>query len=165
MEATLLTRDDSVLPTGGAQLVQPAHGKSKSDPMATKSPARPAVADSVRVVIDLTATEAAWKKHEPRVRALDARFVNPARIDVTLAAAIALAGVNNVLARREALVEAFRDPPLAQLDGLPELCLAAQHADLLHRVAEDPTAPFVDLLPRITELRGLLLDEIGRAHV
>jgi hypothetical protein len=129
--------------------------------MSPKSTARAAAADTVTVSIDLTATEAAWKKQDPRARALDPKAVNPARVDVTLAAAIALAGVRNVLVHRDALTAAFRDPPLAVLDRLPEVCLAAQHADLLHRAAEDPAAPFVDILPRMTELRGLLLDDLA----
>lgn len=128
--------------------------------MAPKSTPRPAAADTVTVDIDLTATEAAWKNHEARARALSPKEVNPARVDVTVAAAIALAGARNVLAHRDALVASFRDPPLAVLDRVPEVCLAAQHADLLQRAAEDPAAPFVDLLPRMTELRGLLLDDL-----
>jgi hypothetical protein len=128
--------------------------------MAPKVSPRPAAADSVTVDIDLTATEAAWKRHEARARALAPKEVNAARVDVTVAAAIALAGARNVLAHREALAATFRDPPLAVLDRVPEVCLAAQHADLLQRAAEDPAAPFVDLLPRMTELRGLLLDDL-----
>lgn len=126
--------------------------------MTTKTASRPASA--VTVSIDLTATEAAWKKHEARARELAPKAVNAARVDVTVAAAIALAGARNVLAHREALTAAFRDPPLAVLERLPEVCLAAQHADLLQRAAEDPAAPFVDILPRMTELRGLLLDDL-----
>jgi hypothetical protein len=117
--------------------------------------------DTVTVDIDLTATEAAWRNHEARARALPAKEVNGARVDVTLAASIALVGARNVLERRDELAAVFRDAPLAVIERLPEVCLAAQHADLLHRAALDPAAPFVDLLPRMTELRGLLLDDLA----
>ena len=88
--------------------------------MSSKSAPRSAAADTVTVSIDLTATEAAWKKQEARARALAPKAVNAARVDVTVAAAIALAGVRNVLMHREALAAAFRDPPLAVLERLPE---------------------------------------------
>lgn len=122
-------------------------------------PTKPSLTISLK--IDLTATEAAWKKHEARARSLPAKSVNAARVDVTLAAAIALAGVRNLATRREAIAEAFRDPPWAVFDRLPEVCLAAQHADLLHRASEDSSARFNDLIPRMNHLRGLLLDDLA----
>ncbi len=125
-------------------------------PTETRTPA-----DTVTVDIDLTATEAAWRKHEARARALPAKEVNAARLDVTVAASIALVGARSVIERRDELAAAFRDPPLAVIERMPEVCLAAQHADLLHRAALDPAAPFIDLLPRLNELRGYLLDDLA----
>jgi hypothetical protein len=125
-------------------------------PTETRTPA-----DTVTVDIDLTATEAAWRKHEARARAIPAKEVNAARLDVTVAASIALVGARNVIERRDELAAAFRDPPLAVIERMPEVCLAAQHADLLHRAALDPAAPFIDLLPRLNELRGYLLDDLA----
>ena len=112
-------------------------------------------------VPDLTRTEAAWAKHEGEIRAMAPEGVRDARLDVTVAAAIAIAGVRNVLGQREALEAHFRDPPIEALERVEALALAAQHADLLHRVATDPLARYADLLPRANELRGLLLHDLG----
>lgn len=112
-------------------------------------------------VPDLTRTEAAWAKHEGEIRAMAPEGVRDARLDVTVAAAIAIAGVRNVLGQREALEAHFRDPPIEALERVEALALAAQHADLLHRVAVDPLARYADLLPRANELRGLLLHDLG----
>jgi hypothetical protein len=83
------------------------------DPKIAPPPTAP---EPSTVTIDLTATEAAWKKHEPRARALHPKAVHPTRIDVTVAAAIALAGVRNVQTRRDELQKIFCNPPL---DGVP----------------------------------------------
>ncbi len=116
--------------------------------------------EPVKVEIDLTATEAAWKKHEARARALPAAEVSAARVDVTAAAAIAISATENVLAQRDALKKAFRDPPIDVFERVREVALAAQHADLVHRAAQDESSSFADILPRMVELRGLLLDDL-----
>lgn len=125
-------------------------GKTPERVAATKMPA-----------IDLTATEAAWKKHEARARALPAEGVNAARLDLTLAAAIARAGAHNLLAQEDALRDFFRDPPLERFARVEEVALAALHADLLHRAANDTEAPFADVLPRVDELRSALLADLA----
>lgn len=125
-------------------------GKTPERVAATKMPA-----------IDLTATEAAWKKHEARARALPAEGLNLARLDLTLASAIAQAGARNVLAQADTLREIFRDPPLEVFARVEELALAALHADLLHRAANDLEAPFAEILPRVDELRSALLADLA----
>ncbi len=117
--------------------------------------------EPVTVEIDLALTEAAWAKYEDRARALDPSEVSAARLDVTQAAAIAQAGAANLLGQREALDAAFRTVPWEVIERVPEVALAAQHADLLHRVAVDETAPFADILARVNTLRGLLLDDLS----
>lgn len=126
----------------------------------SKGPASVAT-EPVKVDIDLTATEAAWRKHEPRARALRPFEVAPARVDVTQAAAIAMVGARNVLDQRERLVAEFKAPPLDVFERVAEVALAAQHADLVHRAAQDEDAPFADILPRMIELRGCLLDDLA----
>jgi hypothetical protein len=112
------------------------------------------------IVIDVTATELAWKAVEPRVRAFSRGDVGPASLDVTQAASVAIAATRNVLSRRTQLEATFHAPPFARLEGVIQIAQAAQHADLLHRVSQDKTALFADLYPRMTELRGLFLDDL-----
>lgn len=111
--------------------------------------------------IDLTRTEAAWAKFAPRARALPSHEVRDARLDVTLAVAIARGGARNVLAQRARLEEEFQRAPFEVFERVEEVGLAALHADLLHRAASDTVAPFADLLPRVNELRGALLDDLA----
>lgn len=112
------------------------------------------------IVIDVTATELAWKAVEPRLRAFSRGDVGPASLDVTQAASVAIAATKNVLSRRTQLEATFQAPPFARLDAVIQVALAAQHGDLLHRVSQDKTALFADIYPRMTELRGLLLDDL-----
>lgn len=111
--------------------------------------------------IDLTVTEAAWEKYEPTIKALAPAELLDARLDVTFAAAIAMAGVANVLAQREALSAEFAEPDFAGLEAITEIAQAAVHSDLLHRISTDSVAPFADLLPRANELRGAMLDDLS----
>lgn len=110
--------------------------------------------------LDLTVTEAAWAQWEARVRAVPAKGLNAARLDLTVAAAVARAGAANVLAARAQLEEEFTRPDLAAVSALEGLSYAVQHADLLYRASVDEVAPYVDLLPRVNELRGMLLDDL-----
>lgn len=112
------------------------------------------------VEIDLAATEPAWKKHEHTFRALRRAEVGTATLDVTQAASVAIAATQNLLSRREELAALFCNPPIARFEAVIEIALAVQHGDLLHRVSEDKTALFADIFPRMTELRGLLLDDL-----
>lgn len=114
----------------------------------------------LKVEIDLTATGAAWKKQEPRARALAIQAVGAARLDITQAAAIAMAGAENVLGQRDRLVALFVNPELALIERLHEVALAAQHADLMHRAAQDEEAPYADILPRMNDLRSLFLGDM-----
>jgi hypothetical protein len=114
----------------------------------------------IPVEIDLTATEAAWQKHEPRARQLRASMVSSARVDVTMAASIATIGVRNVLDQHGEILKHFHNAPMDVFARVEEVALAAQHADLLHRAAQDPTARFADLIPRINELRGCFMDDL-----
>jgi len=134
-----------------------------TDKQASDSAAEPQAVgvDTVQVAIDLTQTEAAWAKHEARARALPAAEVSAARLDVTFAAAIAIAGTRNLLAQREAVDAVFRAAPWDVIERVPEVALAAQHADLLQRVAADESAPFADILPRVNALRTLFLDDLS----
>ena len=128
---------------------------------ARKTPrGRSAAAPVPAVVVDLAATEPAWKAHEGRFRALARSAVKPAGLNLTQAASIAIAAVNNLLARRAELVALYREPPFARLETVISIALAAQHADLLARVASDRTSLFADIYPRMTELRGLFLDDL-----
>jgi hypothetical protein len=127
---------------------------------ATAKPHRGATPAVAPVEVDLAATEAAWTKHEHRFRALSRAEVGPASLDVTQAASVAIAATKNLLARRDELKTLYCDPPIARFEGVIELALAVQHADLLHRVSQDKTALFADIFPRMTELRGLLLDDL-----
>jgi hypothetical protein len=125
-----------------------------------KSPrARTAVAEPA-FVVNLAATEPAWKAHEGRFRALARSAVKPAALDITQAASIAIAAVNNLLSRRAELEALYRAAPVARFEAVIGIALAVQHADLLARVASDRTSLFADIFPRMTELRGLLLDDL-----
>jgi hypothetical protein len=135
-------------------LVKPVAQPPKSGKGAVMAPA------AVPVEIDLTLTEAAWTKVEPRLRALPRGDVRAAGLDVTQAAAIAIAAVKNLLAHRAELLAMYREPPVARIEGVIEVALATQHADLLHRITQDKTALFADIFPRMTELRGLFLDDL-----
>jgi hypothetical protein len=117
-------------------------------------------AGPIPVEIDLTATEAAWRKYEIRARQLSLAIVSSARLDVTIAASIATMGARNVLDQRAELSKHFQNPPFEVFERVEDLALAAQHADLLHRAAQDVSAPFFDLLPRVNELRGCFLDDL-----
>jgi hypothetical protein len=77
-----------------------------------------------------------------------------------MAATVAMAGVDNVLGERERIVEVFKSPKLDVIERAREVALAAQHADLLHRAAQDEEATYGDLLPRMTLLRGIFLDDM-----
>lgn len=128
-------------------------------PRASKDKPTPPAATPV-TPIDVTATELAWKVVEPRLRALPRGDVGAASLDVTQAASVAIAATKNVVSRQAQLETLFHAPPLARFEGVIQLALAAQHGDLLHRVSQDKTALFADIYPRMTELRGLLLDDL-----
>jgi hypothetical protein len=130
------------------------------DPTAKTARARAAVPTTPTSVVDVAATEAAWKKLEPAFRALPRAEVAAASLDVTQAASVAIAATKNVLSHRAQLAEAFREFPVARLEAVVEIALAVQHADLLHRVGQDKTSLFADIFPRMTELRGLFLDDL-----
>ncbi len=110
--------------------------------------------------IDPSQTALAWQRHEAAIRALPRESLQNASLDVTQAAELAIAATANLLSRREALTALYRDPPIARFEALADVARATQHADLLHRIAVDRTAAFADLFPRMTELRGLLLDDM-----
>lgn len=110
---------------------------------------------------DLTATEAAWKEWEAEIRALPAKGLSTARLDLTLASAIARAGTENVLALRARLEAELVDPDLAALESIEGITLAVLHADLRYRTMTDAVAPYADLLPRVNALRGMLLDDLS----
>ena len=93
---------------------------------ARKTPrGRSAAAPVPAVVVDLAATEPAWKAHEGRFRALARSAVKPAALNLTQAASIAIAAVNNLLSRRAELVALYRDPPFARLEAVISIALAA----------------------------------------
>ncbi len=118
-------------------------------------------AEPLTIELELPVTEAAFARVSPRLLAMDPAVVRDARLDLTVAAAVALAGAQNVLSRREALAQTFRDVPWALLEGIEDLAHAAQHADLLHRAAQATTVNFADILPRANELRGMLLLDLA----
>ena len=112
------------------------------------------------VEIDTTATVAAYEIHKASLLAIPLAEVIPATLDVTRAASVAIAATKNVLSRSEHLAKVFRDFPEQRLRAVITLALAVQHADLLHRVAQDKTSLFADIFPRMTELRGILVSEL-----
>jgi hypothetical protein len=118
-------------------------------------------AEPLTIELELPVTEAAFARVSPRLLAMDPATVRDARLDLTVAAAVALAGAENVLSRRAALAQSFRDVPWSVLEGIEDLAHAAQHADLLHRAAQDTTVNFADILPRANELRGMLLLDLA----
>lgn len=127
--------------------------------MTLKSSAKPVSGSPLRVELELAVTEAAFERVEARLLAMSPAEVRDARIDLTVAAEVAIAGAKNLLARRELVESMFRDAPIARVEGIEELAHAAQHAELMHRAAQDIGANFADVLPRVNELRaGLLLD-------
>lgn len=121
---------------------------------------KPVTPASTVFEIDTTATEAAWKAREAQFMGVSAADVNPATLDVTRAASIAIAAAKNVLSRTEHLTATYKNFPLERIRGVIEIALAVQHGDLLHRVALDKTSLFADIFPRMIELRGLILDDL-----
>ena len=54
----------------------------------------------------------------------------------------------------------MRKAPWAVIERVAEVGLAAQHADMLLRLQEDEASAFGDVLPRLNELRSILLDDL-----
>ncbi len=133
----------------------------KPDIATPKTPKdKPVPPAATPVEIDTTATAAAWEQREASFLAIPISEVIPATLDVTRAASVAIAATKNVLSRAEQLSKVFREFPEQRLRAVITIALAVQHADLLHRVAQDKTSLFADIFPRMTELRGILVSEL-----
>lgn len=118
-------------------------------------------AHPLQVEVELAVTEAAWLRHEARIAAQDPGEPFGDGLDLTVAAAVAIAGAQNLLARRDELTAAFRDAPIALIEGVEDLAHAAQHAEIMRRAALDTGANFADVLPRVNELRAALLLDLA----
>jgi hypothetical protein len=126
----------------------------------TKTTARKIDPANLPVSVDPTVTEAAYRKYKPAAVALpQSGLANPS-VHVTTAVAIATAGANNVLLHRDEVDARVKKAPWAAIERVAEVGLAAQHADLLMRLQEDEASAFGDVLPRLNELRGILLDDL-----
>ena len=127
---------------------------------APKPAARKIDPADLAVTLDPTVTEAAYQKHKAAAIALKPAEVATLNVLATTAVAIATAGAANVLLHRAEVAAAVRDVPWAVIERVAEVALATQHADMLARLQEDEASAFGDLLPRVNELRGILLDDL-----
>ena len=116
--------------------------------------------ETVVVALDPTVTGAAYAKHGPAAAALPLAGLIGAIPNVTAAAGIAIAGTRNLLARRAEVDAQFKKVPWAAIERVEEVAHAAQHADALVRLQEDESSAFGDVLPRVNELRAILLDDL-----
>lgn len=112
------------------------------------------------LTLDPTVTEAAFKKQRAAALALKPSEIANLNVQATTAVAIAIAGAANVLRHRAEAETELRNVPWAAIERVAEVGLAMQHADMLARLQEDEASAFGDLLPRVNELRGILLDDL-----
>ena len=122
-----------------------------------KSRPKPATAEGAAP--DPKVTPEHFARWEPRIRGVNAREVAAANVNVPRGVTIALGAHANLAAAREEIVATLSDFRKEALDDLPSLAYAAWHADLLHRVATDPSLSCADLMPEAEELRDLMLSQ------
>jgi len=121
--------------------------------------ARPKPPTPEAVALDPKVTREHYARWEARIRAVRAGEVAPANVNLTRAVTVALGAHANLLASRDEIAATVSDFRREALDDLASLGYAVWHADLLYRVASDPSLSCADLMPEAEALRELMLSQ------
>lgn len=122
-------------------------------------PNRPKALKLEGTLPDPKVTPEHFARWESRIRTMHPRDVAASNVNVTRGVAIALGAHANLAAARDEIVATVSNFRKEALDDLPSLAYAAWHADLLSRVAADPSLSCADLMPEVEELRELMLSQ------
>jgi hypothetical protein len=121
--------------------------------------ARPKPATPEAVTLDPKVTREHYALWEDRFRAVRSQEVAAANVNLTRAVTIALGALTNLVTSRDEILATVTNFRREALDDLRSLAYAVWHADLLYRVASDPSLSCADLMPEAENLRDLMLSQ------
>lgn len=118
---------------------------------------RPRPLQTEEVKVDSKVASQHFARWQSDIEAVSARDVAASNVNIPKAVIVAIGASVNLLASREEIVATVSNLEVASLDGIVSVAHAAWHADLVHRVAADPSLSCADLMPEAEDLRETLL--------
>jgi hypothetical protein len=118
---------------------------------------RPKTPKLAAVKLDPKVSPEHFTRWEPQMRALSDKDLAASNVNITRAVTVAIGAHANLAAARDEVLSTLSNVRVEAVDDLPSLAYAAWHADLLWRVAIDPSLSCADLMPEAEDLRETLL--------